>query len=92
MPRASLCKEQKKEYKVRDIKGWVCHQMKMNGLKQKDVAKALNISQGALSIRLRVKDEKGKSLKNDPFTYGDLLTLCELFKTSDEEKQRLLTM
>jgi len=26
------------------------------------------------------------------FSYGDLLTLCELFKTSDEEKMKLLTL
>ncbi len=28
----------------------------------------------------------------DPFSYGDIVTLCNLFGVSDEEKIRLLTL
>ena len=37
--------------------------------------------------------EVGQALGiSQSFSYGDLLTLCELFEASEEEKQRLLTM
>ena len=49
MPRVALSIEQKKAYKVKDLKGWVCHQMKLSGKKQKDVAEALGISQPQMS-------------------------------------------
>lgn len=91
MPRVSLSKEQKKEYKVKDLKGWICHQMKISGKKQAEVAKALNISQPRLSIMLKIP-QKGERITADPFSYGDLLILCDLFGVSGEEKERLLTL
>lgn len=89
MPRVSI---KNKDYKLKDLKGWIVMQMKLNGLKQEDVAKALGITQGPLSMRLKIKDSKDGKVSADPFSYGDMLTLCELFKVSDEEKQRLLTL
>lgn len=91
MPRVALSLEQKKAYKVKDFKGWVCHQMKLSGKNQTEVAKALGISQPRLSGMLKIP-QKGERVTADPFTYGDLLTLCELFSVSDEEKIRLLTL
>lgn len=88
MPRVSI---KRKEYKVIDLKGWVVHQMKLAGMRQTDLAKALGISQSRVSVMLKVP-RKGEKIPVDVFSYGDLLTLCELFGTSDEEKQRLLTL
>ena len=88
MPRVSI---KKKEYKILDLRGWICHQMKMKGLKQADIAKALGRSQPRISVMLKVP-KKGEKISLDVFTYGDLLTLCELFEVSDEEKIRLLTL
>lgn len=88
MPRVTI---KKKEYKIIDLKGWIVYKMKMAGLTQSDVADALGISQPRVSSRLKLP-KKGEKVNIDVFTYGDLLTLCELFGVSDEEKQRLLTL
>lgn len=88
MPRVVI---KKKDYKILDLKGWVVHQMKLNGMKQSDIAKALGISQPRVSGMLKIP-KKGEHVPMDVFTYGDLLTLCELFNVSDEEKIRLLTL
>ncbi len=88
MPRIAI---KKKDYKIIDLKGWVVHQMKMSGLKQSDVAEALGISQPRMSAMLKIP-KRGERIPVDVFTYGDLLTLCELFGISDEEKQKLLTL
>ncbi len=89
MPRVSA---KRKEYKVKDLKGWVVMQMKLHGMNQADVAKALGLSQPQISNRLKISKKRGERVTTDPFSYGDLLTLCELFDVSGEEKQRLLTM
>ncbi len=88
MPRVAI---KKKDYKILDLKGWVVHQMKMSGLKQSDVAEALGISQSRVSVMLKIP-KRGERIPVDVFTYGDLLTLCELFGVTDEEKQKLLTL
>lgn len=88
MPRVSI---KKKEYKILDLKGWIVHQMKMTGLNQSDLAEALGISQPRVSIMLKIP-KRGERMPVDVFTYGDLLTLCELFGVSGEEKQKLLTL
>lgn len=91
MPRVALNLEQKKAYKVKDFKGWVCHQMKLSGKNQTEVAAALGISQPRLSLMLKIP-KKGERVTADPFSYGDLLILCDLFDIPDEEKIRLLTL
>ncbi len=88
MPRVAI---KKKDYKILDLKGWVTQQMKMNGLRQADVAQALGVSQSRVSVMLKIP-KKGERVSVDVFTYGDLLTLCEIFDVSDEEKLRLLTL
>ena len=91
MPRVAI---KKKEYKVLDLKGWIEGQMKIHGLNQTDIGNALGLSQPQISHMLRVpKKENDRTLnKMDVFTYGDLLTLFDLFDTPDDEKIRLLTL
>lgn len=96
VPRVDL---KKKEYKILDFKGWVTKQMKLTGKKQSDVAEALGISVGMVSIMLKVPDakdrnkkKKGGKLITDVFSYGQVLTLCELFEVDGKEKEHLLTL
>lgn len=88
MPRVAI---KKKEYKILDLKGWIVGQMKVKGLNQSDLAEALGLSQPRVSVMLKIP-KRGEKIPIDVFSYGDLLTLCELFRVSDEEKQRLLTL
>lgn len=88
MPRVSI---KKKDYKLLDLKGWITAQMKIHHLRQVDVAEALGLDQPQISGRLKIP-KKGEKVNPDPWTYGDLLTLFELFETSDEEKLKLLTL
>lgn len=84
MPRVAI---KKRDYKLRDLKSWICGQMHAHNLKQKDVARRLGITQQAFSARVKIT-QKGR--ESDPFSVGDLLTLFELFETTDEEKLHLL--
>lgn len=89
MPRI-LAKKQ--EYKVLDLKKWIKMQMAANDMNQTMVGEALGISQEMVSKRLSNKKEGGRIVNKDPFSYGDLLILCDLFGVDKEEKQKLLTM
>ena len=64
---------------------------KRQGLAQADIAKALNISQEAVSIRLNPKTYE-RNIRADPFRYGDLLIIFKLLEATPEEKERLLTL
>ena len=90
MPRVCLSPEQKKEYKLRDIKGWLSAQMRLNHLKQSDLARELGVTQPRVSQLLKIP-AKGEKQKDD-ISYGDLLILFRLFDTPPEEKDRLLTL
>lgn len=94
MPRTPLTKEQKMKYKLLDFKAWVHGQMKLNHLTQREVAKALGISQTKLNGMLKTPDKKRKDekIKPDPFTLGQIIILFELFETEPEERDRLLTL
>ena len=94
MPRVALGAEQKMDYKLKDFKGWVSKQMKLNKKRQADVAEVLGISQARVSQMLRIPDPKDKEAKEekDPFSYGQVLTLCEFFGVDEKEKNRLLTL
>ena len=91
MSRAALSPEQKKRYKIKDLAGWIDGRMHSLGLKQEDVAKALNITQSAFSTRLNPKTYE-KNKRADPFKFGDLLILCSILEATPEEKERLLTL
>lgn len=86
MPRVTI---KKREYKLKDLKAWIYGQMRAQGLKQKDVAQKLGISQQVLSTRLKTK-KGGKAGRSDPFSFSDLVILFELLGASDEEILRLL--
>lgn len=88
MPRVAI---KRKDYKLLDLKGWICHQMKLKGLRQSDIADALGLTQPQISQRLKIP-KHGEKVNIDTFSYGDLLTLCDLFGASDEDKQKLLTL
>ena len=91
MSRAALSPEQKKRYKIKDLAGWIDGRMHSLGLKQEDMAKALNITQAAFSTRINPKTYE-KNKRADPFKYGDLLIIFNLLEATQEEKKRLLTL
>lgn len=85
----------KKEYKLKDFKKWVKIKMVEKNRTQGDVAKVLDLSQGRLSQMLKVPDpkkDKGKKEEKDPFSYGQVLILCDFFDVDSDEKARLLTL
>lgn len=94
MPRVALGKEQKIEYKLRDFKGWVVQQMHIKHKTQKEVGEALGMSQGRVSQMLKVPKNKKEERKveKDPFSYGQVLILCEFFSADMEERKKLLTL
>ncbi len=93
MARVALSAEQKRAYKLKNFKGWVHKQMKLSGMNQTDLGKALGVSQVRVSQMLKVPDPKNKSRADpDPFSYGDLLIMFDLFGTPEEERKRLLTL
>lgn len=91
MPKVAIGEEQKREYKVRDLAGWIDGRMHIMGLTQEDIAKELNITREALSARLNPKTYK-KNRRADPFKYGDLLILFKILNATQEEKVRLMTL
>lgn len=91
MPRVALSPEQKKMHKVKILAEWVYGRMHSKKMSQDDLAKALNITRQALSIRLNPKTYE-KNNRSDPFTYGDLLILFKILDATPEEKERLMTL
>lgn len=91
MPRVALSPEQRKRHKVKDLAEWIDGRMHSMGLKQKDIAKALNISQVAVSDRLNPKTYE-ENKRADPFKYGDLLIIFNLLEATQEERDRLMTL
>lgn len=89
MPRVALSPEQKIDYKLKDLKRWVTIQMGATGKTQKDVGDALGLSQSRVSQMLK---RKGDNVEKDPFSYGQILILCEFFGVDGEAKERLLTL
>lgn len=96
--RVALGEEQKKMYKILDLKGWVEKQRKLNKKTLEEVADALGISTGRLSQMLKVpepkdrmKKKKGGKFQVDEFSYGQVLILCKYFEVDEKEKERLLT-
>lgn len=93
MPRVALNAEQRIAYKLKDFKIWVCGKMKLTHKTQADVGRALGISQVRVSQMLDVREKKkGEKSDPDPFSYGQILILCELFGADEEERKKLLMM
>lgn len=91
MPRVALSMEQKKRNRIKYLAEWIDGRMHSKRMTQKDIAKALNISQAALSERLNPKTYE-KNERSDPFKFGDLLIIFNLLEATQEEKERLLTL
>ena len=91
MPRVALSLEQKRRNKIKYLTEWIDGRMHSMELTQEDVAKELNITQEAFSMRLNPKTYK-KNKNADPFKFGDLLILCIILEATPEEKERLLTL
>lgn len=94
MPRKALSVEQKQAYKLNDFKKWVKMQMAASEKTQADVGKVLGLAQCTVSQMLKIPDKKKKDEKvnPDPFSYGQVLMLCEYFGANEKEKSKLLTM
>ena len=92
MPRIALNAQQRREHKVISLKGWVVAQMKLTGKHQADVADVLGLSVGRVSQMLKIPKGKGDKTNPDPFSYGQVLTLCEYFGVDEDERRKLLTM
>ena len=91
MPRVAFCTKQRKRNKIKALIEWIDGRMHSKELKQEYVAKQLNISQPAFSIRMNPKTyEKNKDA--DPFSFGDLLILFDILEATPEEKTRLMTL
>ena len=69
MPRVALTAAQRRDYKLRDFKGWVTKQMKLNGKRQADVAAVLGLSTSRVSQMLKIPKGKNDKTDPDPFTY-----------------------
>lgn len=78
MPRVTI---NKKQYLKKDFCSWIAGKM-FRKYTQKDVGRALGISQQAFS----------RKLKNCEFTFDDVITLLDFFKATDEERIRLLKL
>lgn len=91
MSRVALTLEQKKKYKIRDLAGRISGRMHMLGIKQKDLAEALDITQQAVCNKLSPKTYK-ENENADPFSYGELLIVFDVLEFSQEERARLLTL
>lgn len=93
MPRVALSAEQRRAHKLKKFKIWVHGQMKLTSKTQADVGKALGISQVRVSQMLDVREKKkGEKSEPDPFSYGQVLILCDLFGADEEERKKLLMM
>lgn len=91
MPKVALSLEQKKRNKIKYLIEWIDGRMHSKGLKQEDVAKELNITQEAFSMRLNPKTYE-KNKRADPFKFGDMLILFSILDATPEEKNRLLSL
>lgn len=79
MPRVSLSK---KKYKVSDLSKYIASEMYAQDISQEELAMHLGITQPGLSYKM----------KNNAFSYGDLLTIFDVFGTPNEKKAELMTL
>ena len=85
MPRVAI---KKKEYMIKDFTGWVLQKMKMNGLRQQDVADMLGIAQGSFSTRVKKCIKTGQNI----FSLEEAIMLLKSFEATDEEILRLMKL
>ena len=90
----SLSDRQKKARKLKKLKSWLIGEMKSAGMSQAELGEILGVSQTRISQML-MTESKSKSkakITEDPFSYGDLLILFNLFETPDEEILQLMRL
>ena len=94
MPRK---KKKKKDYKLKDLKGEIVKLMKMNGITQTDLGKALNLSQSRICEMLKMEGKNVKVLtigkKSQEFfakrgfsSIGDYPGLAESLRIAETHK------
>lgn len=79
MPKAII---NKKQYRVNDIGNWVVKWLHQAGKRLQDLADELLITQPALSYKI----------KNNSFSYGDLLTIFDYLNVPDSEIIYVMTL
>lgn len=89
MPRVALSPEQKRDYMVSDLPYWFEKEARKKGLRQKDLAKALDITPQAWNGR---KKPMLNGKPKDPFSYGEMLILFRLLETPEDERLKLMTL
>lgn len=77
MPRI---RQYRQKYMLNDIGAWVAGRMMRQRKTQSVVADEMGISQQALSLKIR----------NNQFTYGDLLKLFKILNAEDSEILKLM--
>ena len=85
MPRVAI---KKKEYMIKDFTGWVLQKMKMNGLRQQDIADILGIAQGSFSTREKKCIKTGQNI----VSFEEAIMLLKEFEATDEEILRLMKL
>ena len=85
MPRVAI---KKKEYMIKDFTGWVIQKMKMNGLRQQDIADILGIAQGSFSTRVKKCIKTGQNI----FSFEEAIVLLKELEATDEEILRLMKL
>lgn len=83
MPAVALCDEQRKANKTKAFARWVKGQLAERYVSQEALAGELDISQQALSYRLR---------KGSPFTYPQMLAIFKFFETDDSTIIRFMRL
>lgn len=79
MPRINA---KKKQYKISDLTKYIIAEMYAQDISQQEMAQHLGITQSTLSYRL----------KNNAFSYGDLLTIFNVLGTDADTKVKLMTL
>jgi len=79
MPRVYLTKQEQLNHR---LSAWVYGELKARNMTQADLAKEMRISQQALSMKLKVQR----------FTFDDLCVFVDVFKPSESEIERLVTI
>ena len=77
MPRVAI---KWKQYKMADLSKWIHIRMKESGIRQWQMGEALNITQSAFSYKLR----------ENMFTYKDLLVIFKMLGATDEEILKIM--
>lgn len=85
MPRVAI---NRKTYMIKDFTGWVLQKARMAGLKQKDIAKILNIAPSSFCERVKKCIKTGQNI----FSFEEAIMLLKELEATDEEILRLMKL